>query len=318
MATMTLKQMRYALAVQKHGHFGTAAEKCHVTQPALSQQIQVLENHCGKKLFERLGKNVIPTRFGEVFLQEAARIIDQVDSLEEAAHEARFGLSAPLRGALIPTIAPYFLPHFLTTLAENFPTQLFNLGEMQTEPLLDQLANGELDFGIIGTKPPLERFEAQALFDDPFVLAAARQKQLKSPIDLNAMQKEELLLLSEGHCFRDQAIEACSLSTERDDKNHPFAATSLATIVELVAKCFGVTLLPALCLNREIRSENIALHELKSPGAHRTISMVWRRTSTQKQQLRQIATLGSALAGACLTMPAKRVDYKAVAATPAP
>lgn len=318
MAGMTLKQMRYALAVQKYGHFGSAAEKCHVTQPALSQQIQTLESHCGKKLFERLGKRVIPTRFGEVFLAELAHIIDQVDGLEEAAHEARFGLSAPLRGALIPTIAPYFLPHFLTTLAENFPTQLFNLGEMQTEPLLAQLAEGELDFGIIGTKPPLDRFEAQALFDDPFVLAAARQKRIKGPVDLNNMQKEELLLLSEGHCFRDQAIEACSLEPKRNDRNHPFAATSLATIVELVAKGFGVTLLPALCLTREIRSENIALHELKSPGAHRTISMVWRRTSPQKQQLRQIATLGAALSAACLAMPAIAQVDKYAAAKPAP
>ncbi len=201
MSGITLKQMRYALAVQKYRHFGTAAEKCHVTQPALSQQIQTLENHCGKKLFERLGKRVIPTRFGDVFLPEAAKIVQQVDALEQAAHEARFGLSAPLRGALIPTIAPYFLPHFLSTLAENFPTQLFNLGEMQTEPLLAQLADGELDFGIIGTKPPLDRFEAQALFEDPFVLAAARQKQIKGPVDLNALQREELLLLSEGSLF---------------------------------------------------------------------------------------------------------------------
>lgn len=316
MSGMTLKQMRYALAVQKYGHFGSAAEKCHVTQPALSQQIQTLETQCGKKIFERLGKRVIPTRFGEVFLLEAGRIVAQVDALEEAAHEARFGLSAPIRGALIPTIAPYFLPHLLTTLAENFPTQLFNLGEMQTEMLLAQLADGELDFGIIGTKPPLERFEAQPLFDDPFVLAAARHKNLQDPVDLNLMQNEELLLLSEGHCFRDQAIEACSLDPNPRNKDQSFAATSLATIVELVAKGFGVTLLPAMCLAREIRSDAIALHELKSPGAHRTISMVWRRTSAQKQQLRQIATLAAALAGPCLTMPS-RVD-KVAAATPAP
>ncbi|MCF4098943.1 hydrogen peroxide-inducible genes activator [Maritalea mediterranea] len=315
---MTLKQMRYALAVQKHGHFGTAAEKSHVTQPALSQQISALETYCGKKLFERLGKRVIPTRFGEVFLLEAARIVAQVDALEEAAHEARFGLSAPIRGALIPTIAPYFLPHLLTTLAENFPTQLFNLGEMQTEMLLRQLADGELDFGIIGTKPPLDRFEAQPLFDDPFVLAAARHKNIQDPVDLNLMQNEELLLLSEGHCFRDQAIEACSLDPKGGSKDQAFAATSLATIVELVAKGFGVTLLPAMCLVREIRSDSLALHELKSPGAHRTISMVWRRTSAQKQQLRQIATLAASLATACLAMPTRSKADRAAGATPAP
>ncbi len=274
--SITLKQMRYAVAVAETGHFGRAAEQCHVSQPALSQQIQLIEEVCGTPLFDRLKRSVRLTPFGREFVERARRVVEAAEALESFAQGHAGAPDRPIRFGLIPTVAPYLLPEIFPSLRERLPALDFTVSENKTDALLEGVADGGIDIALIGTQPPRGgiKLAVAPLFADDFVLATSRRETTADPVSLSALEPERILLLDEGHCLRDQAIAACRLESAAGGRT--FAATSLSTIVEFVANGQGVTLLPQIALRKEADDRRIAIHPLASPGAGRQLSLVWR------------------------------------------
>jgi len=276
--SVSLKQMQYALAVARSGHFGRAAEACAISQPALSQQILALEELCGTPLFDRLRSGIRLTPFGREFVVLAQEVIKRAEALDSfiLGHAGR--PDRPIRFGLIPTVAPYLLPEIFPALTRGLPGLDFTISENRTEALISGLVDGSLDIALIGTAPPENgpRLVSRPLFDDPFVLATSSVENTTAPVSLANLAPERILLLDEGHCFRDQTIAACRLGS---DPARTFAATSLSTIVEFVANGQGVTLLPRIALRKEATDPRIAIHDLVSPGAGRLLSLVWREAT---------------------------------------
>ena len=276
--SVSLKQMQYALAVARSGHFGRAAEACAISQPALSQQILALEELCGTPLFDRLRSGIRLTPFGREFVVLAQEVIKRAEALDSfiLGHAGR--PDRPIRFGLIPTVAPYLLPEIFPALTRGLPGLDFTISENRTEALISGLVDGSLDVALIGTAPPENgpRLVSRPLFDDPFVLATSSVENTTAPVSLANLAPERILLLDEGHCFRDQTIAACRLGS---DPARTFAATSLSTIVEFVANGQGVTLLPRIALRKEATDPRIAIHDLVSPGAGRLLSLVWREAT---------------------------------------
>lgn len=276
---LTLKQMRYAVAVADAGHFGRAARACNISQPALSQQVQAIEDLCGTPLFDRLKSGVRPTPFGAEFLQRARQVLDSADALT-AFTLGQAGLpDRPIRFGLIPTVAPYLLPDIFPALTRDLPELKLTISESRTDALIAGLVEGSLDLALIGTDAPDHgvRLVSRTLFDDPFVLATSRDEDTSAPVSLSSLAPERILLLDEGHCFRDQTLAACRLGSDAGAST--FAATSLSTIVEFVANGQGVTLLPRIALRKEATDPRIRIHDLSAPGAGRRLSLVWREAT---------------------------------------
>lgn len=286
---ISLKQMRYAVAVARTGHFGRAALDSSVSQPALSQQIIALEELCGTSLFDRLKGGVRPTPFGREFVRLAQAAIDSADVLDAFALGRAGKPDRPLHFGLIPTVAPYLLPEIFPALTRELSDLSFTVSENRTEALIAGLTDGSLDLALIGTDAPANgpRFVSAPLFDDPFVLATSRDETTAQPVSLARLAPERILLLDEGHCFRDQTIAACRLDS--DPSARTFAATSLSTIVEFVANGQGVTLLPQIALRKEATDPRIAIHTLMSPGAGRLLSLVWREATPFGSTFERIA-----------------------------
>ncbi|MDR3474635.1 MAG: hydrogen peroxide-inducible genes activator [Devosia sp.] len=298
----TLKQLRAALALAETGHFGRAAERCHITQPALSQQIRLLEEACGTALFDRRGKSVRPTPFGREFVVRARQAVEAAGELETFAATRDSLPDRPLRFGLIPTVAPYLLPTIFPLLRQRFPALAFTISERRTDTLLAELDDASIDLALIATDPPEDgpRLAVAPLFEDGFVLATGRSDVATEPVRLADLPAERLLLLDEGHCFRDQALAACGLNAEVDRST--FAATSLSTIVEFVANGQGVTLLPEIALRKEAADARIRIRRLDAPGAARTLALVWRAGSPFAETFTAIAETIREAAG--LTRPA--------------
>lgn len=277
--TISLKQMRYIVAVADSGHFGHAAEACAISQPALSQQIQAVEAQCNTPLFDRLRSGARPTPFGQQFILRARQVLDSADALAAFAQDNAGQPDRAIRFGLIPTVAPYLLPQIFPALTEGLPKSRFIVSENRSEALIDGLIDGSLDVALIGTEAPRDgpKLVSQPLFEDAFVLATSHTDPDQGPIRLQDLAPERILLLDEGHCFRDQTIAACRLDGETS--SHPFAATSLSTIVEFVANGQGVTLLPRIALHKEASNPRIAIHSLATPGAGRLLSLVWREAT---------------------------------------
>jgi len=273
---LSLKQMRYAVAVAETGHFGRAAKACNISQPALSQQVQAIEDLCGTPLFDRLKSGVRPTPFGTEFVARARQVLDSADALATFAMGRAGQPDRPIRFGLIPTVAPYLLPEIFPALTSGLPDLQFHISENRTDALISGLVDGSIDIALIGTDIPDDgpRLVSRPLFDDPFVLATALTEFPDGPVALTALRPERILLLDEGHCFRDQTIAACRLDSAASART--FAATSLSTIVEFVANGQGVTLLPAIALRRQATDPRLAIHALTPPGAGRLLSLVWR------------------------------------------
>lgn len=287
--SISLKQMRYAIALADTGHFGRAAERVHVTQPALSQQIKLLEELCGALLFDRLGKAVTLTPLGRDFVERARPIVEQADALADFAAGQTGKPPRPLRFGLIPTVAPYLLPDIFPALQAALPDLSFAVSESRTDALIAGLGDGSLDLALIATEPKAggPRLVVTPLFADPFVLATGPDEASHGPVQLDTIDTKRMLLLDEGHCFRDQAIAACSLKAS--DVSRAFAATSLSTIVEFVANGLGITLLPQIALRKEATDRRIRVHPLTAPGAGRTLSLVWREATPYGDVFRRIA-----------------------------
>ena len=287
MINITLRQLRYFEAVARLSHFGQAADACAVSQPALSVQIKELEETLGAKLFERGARQVRLTRFGEEFAGRVQQILRSVDELGELARASQDRLVGRLRIGVIPTVAPYLLPRVVETLARDHPEIDLRLRETVTPKLLQELKEGALDIAIVALPISEPAFTEVPLFEEQFVLVrpeADADQPVPGPDRLREMR---LLLLEEGHCFRDQALSFCSISASAP--RELLDGSSLSTLVQMVGAGIGVTLIPDMAVPVETRSANVAVARFPEPQPKRQIGMIWRRSNPLTKQLSQVA-----------------------------
>jgi LysR family transcriptional regulator, hydrogen peroxide-inducible genes activator len=293
---ITLRQLRYLEALAETRHFGNAAEVCAVSQPALSMQIKELEDQLRVSLVERRKSGIELTEQGEEIVRRGRTILASVrDMLDYAEHRTRV-LSGSLRLGAIPSIAPYLLPSALPELQRRFPKLNFHLRETITETLVRELVSGNLDLILIALPIDHPEVETLHLFDDKFILAAPATKANRSKTAVaDVLSHEKLLLLEEGHCLRDQALSFCRMMTP--EARESFGASSLATIVQMVAHGYGVTLLPEMAVASEVHHRNdICLLRFAAPEPKREVGLVWRKTSPRKADFTAFAALLKELA----------------------
>ncbi|MEL6480796.1 MAG: LysR substrate-binding domain-containing protein [Pseudomonadota bacterium] len=289
MNSLTLKQLRYFDALARHGHFGRAAEASAVTQPALSMQIKELEASLGTALFERDARQVRLTGLGEEFAGRVREILRSVDELADLARASQERLAGRLRIGVIPTIAPYLLPAFIAALSARHGELDIRVRESMTPRLLAELADGRLDTAILALPVSEPGLSEVALFTEEFVLVRAAEDAGKPVPSANRLAEMRLLLLEEGHCFRDQALSFCSLPATRP--RELMDGSSLTTLVQMVSAGIGVTLIPEMAVPVETRSAAVAIARFSPPQPTRTVGMVWRRTSPLADQLQEVAEI---------------------------
>lgn len=289
MNNLTLRQLRYFEALAQFRHFGRAAEACAVSQPALSQQIRDLEQSLGADLFERSPRQVRLTRFGEEFAQRVQGILRAVDELGELARASQSWLSGRLRIGVIPTVAPYLLPGIVGRLNHLHPGLDIHVRETLTARLLREVAEGRLDAAIVALPVSEAAFTEAPLFTEEFLLVRPSEEAGK-PVPSSEMLREmRLLLLEEGHCFRDQALAFCNMASHLP--REVLEGSSLSTLVQMVGAGIGVTLIPEMAASVETRSAAVSLARFADPPPRRTIGMIWRRTSPLSGQLHHIADI---------------------------
>ena len=287
MKNLTLKQLRYFEALADKQHFGHAAAVCAVSQPALSVQIQQMERALGTSLFERSARQVRLTTFGEAFALRVRDILTRVDELGEFARTAQGPLSGTFRLGVIPTIAPYLLPSVLRNLGASHPGLDIHVRETLTPTLRQELLQGRIDTAIVALPLSEPTLEEMPLFSEDFLLVRPEAQASEPVPGPDELRNLRLLLLEEGHCFREQALAFCNVgpSAPRDGLD----GSSLATLVQMVGAGIGVTMIPQMAQTVETRSAAVSCARFEGPPPRRTIGMVWRKTSPLAEQLREVA-----------------------------
>jgi LysR family hydrogen peroxide-inducible transcriptional activator len=287
MINLTLKQFRYFEALARHGHFGRAADVSAISQPALSMQIKEMEETLGAALFERGPRQARLTSFGEAFGVRVRDILTAVDALEDLARASKDRLIGRLRIGVIPTIAPYLLPTVIGDLTRRFESVDIQVRETLTQNLIAELSDGRLDLAIVALPVSEPAFAEVTLFSEDFVLVRPQgEADLPAPT-VEALGRMRLLLLEEGHCFRDQALSFCSLHSglPRDSLD----GSSLSTLVQMVGAGIGVTLIPEMAVTVETRSAPVSIARFGSPKPSRRVGMIWRKASPLGVRYREIA-----------------------------
>ncbi|HEY3785759.1 MAG TPA: LysR substrate-binding domain-containing protein [Steroidobacteraceae bacterium] len=283
MADIKLKDLRYLVAVADSRHFGRAARRCFVSQPTLSAQLKKLEDYLGVQLIERQPGNVSLTEAGEQIVTRARRILEASEEVVALARAHRDPLAGRLRVALLPTIGPYLLPRIAQPIRKALPRIELRLYEFQTAQMLEKLTAGELDVGILALPVEDEGLEVRELYTEPFTLAVPDRHRLakRSSVRVEDLKGETLLLLEDGHCLRDQALEVCSRIGLHEKQD--FRATSLETLRQMVATGAGVTLLPELAGRGAYgNARGVAIRPFARPAPVRHIGAIWRRTSARR------------------------------------
>ncbi len=302
---MNIRDLRYLVALADHRHFGKAAAASFVSQPTLSTQIKKLEDELEVALVERAPRRVMLTPVGREVADRARRILSEVDQLKEVARRTRDPEAGTVRLGLFPTLGPYLLPHVIPKLRARFPRLELLLVEEKTEIILRQLREGRLDAGILALPLHDDQLHEEFLFEEPFLLAVPESHPYakRESILMKDLAHESLLLLEDGHCLRDQALDVCQLSGAGERTG--FRATSLETLRQMVAANVGITLLPSLAVQPPVpRSENIHLLRFRDSSPSRQIAMVWRRSSAMGAFMGQLATVFKSLPKELFEAPA--------------
>jgi LysR family hydrogen peroxide-inducible transcriptional activator len=289
MNNLTLKQLRYFEALSRHGHFGRAAAACAISQPALSMQIKELEESLGAALFERNTRQMRLTGFGEEFALRTRGILRSVDELGELARASNDRLAGRLRLGVIPTIAPYLLPRIISDLARENAELELHVRETLTAKLIDELGEGRLDAAIVALPVSEPSLTEVSLFSEEFVLVRPGADEGKPVPSREMLREMRLLLLEEGHCFRDQALSFCNMHSPRP--RELLDGSSLSTLVQMVGAGIGVTLIPEMAVEVETRSASVSIARFASPAPSRTIGMIWRKTSPLAKQLLRVSEI---------------------------
>jgi len=315
----TLRQLEYAVALADEGSFHRAAERCAVTQPALSTQIRQLEEALGVGLFERSRRRVLLTAAGDALVSRARALLAASDDLVAAARAEGRPLSGPLRLGVIPTVAPYLLPAALPGVRAAHPDLRLRLREDRTASLVAACRQGELDLLLLALEADLGELESEPLFRDPFVLVAPRGHRLarRRRVSEAELEGEPVLLLEDGHCLRDQTLAVCRQA--RAPEVADFRASSLMTLVQMVASGEGITLLPRLAVEAELsRAASLVVRPLAEPTPFRTLGLAWRPRSPRAEEFQ---ILGRRLAAVPQdggdASPAQRSSSSATASRPA-
>jgi LysR family transcriptional regulator, hydrogen peroxide-inducible genes activator len=286
MVDLTFRQLRYFEAMSRHCHFGRAADACAITQPSMSMQIKDLEDSLGAALFERGARQVRLTSFGEEFVPRVREILRSVDELEDLARASRDRLLGRLRIGVIPTVAPYLLPTVIGNLTGVYAGIDIHVRETLTQKLIQELAEGRLDAAIVALPVSEPSFVEIALFAEDFVLVRPAEDEGKPAPDVETLREMRLLLLEEGHCFRDQALSFCNMHS---GPRELLDASSLSTLVQMVGAGIGVTLIPEMAVAVETRSASVSIARFDNEKPSRTIGMIWRKTSPLAKQLLQVS-----------------------------
>jgi LysR family hydrogen peroxide-inducible transcriptional activator len=292
MTDIKLKDLRYLVAVADSRHFGRAAERCFVSQPTLSAQLKKLEEYLGVQLVERQPNNVTLTEPGEQIVARARRILEASDEVVTLARSHRDPLAGRLRVALLPTIGPYLLPRISQAFRKSLPRLELRLYEYQTAQMLEKLLAGELDVGILALPVDLEGLEARVLYSEPFVVAMPDRHKLakRDSVRGEDLKGETVLLLEDGHCLRDQALEVCSGIGAQEKQD--FRATSLETLRQMVATGAGLTLLPELASRGAYgNAKGVAIRPFAKPVPVRQVGGIWRRTSARQPAIDAVCKL---------------------------
>jgi LysR family hydrogen peroxide-inducible transcriptional activator len=290
MADLKLKDLRYLVALADTRHFGRAAERSFVSQPTLSAQLKKLEEYLGVQLIERAPKRVALTAAGEEIVERARRILEASEEIVELARGHRDPLAGRLKLALLPTIGPYLLPNVAAKLRKQLPRLELMLYEYQTVAMLEKLHSGEIDVGILAMPVPMDGLDSHVLYREPFTVAMPSHHKLsaKPSIRVEDLSHETLLLLEDGHCLRDQALDVCS-STDVHEKQD-FRATSLETLRQMVAAGVGITLLPELAGRGAYgNARGVVIKPFVKPVPTRTIGAVWRKSSARREAILALA-----------------------------
>jgi LysR family hydrogen peroxide-inducible transcriptional activator len=291
-----MRALHYLVTLADVRHFSKAAEHCYVSQPTLSTQIRKLEDELDVQLVERNPRQVMLTRVGQEVVERARDILAEVDAIRSIARRARDPDSGMLRLGVFPTLAPYFLPHVIPRLRTRYPRLRLRLFEEKTEDLLTMLAEGRLDAGLLALPVNADGLVTQPLFEEAFVVAMPENHPLaqRQEIQLSDLESEELLLLEDGHCLRDQALAVCHMAGAHEKLD--FHATSMETLRQMVAANTGITLMPTLAIKPPVApTDNLVTRPFSPGGPKRTIAMVWRKSSALNDFLKDIADLFAAI-----------------------
>ena len=289
MADLKLKDLRYLVALADERHFGRAAKRSFVSQPTLSAQLKKLEGYLGVQLIERQPNKVSLTEAGEEIVARARRILEASDEVVTLARSHRDPLAGKLRLALLPTIGPYLLPRVAREIRKALPRLELRLYEYQTAPMLEKLHSGQVDLGVLALPVNLDGLDSRPLYDEPFVMALPEHHRLarKAHVKVEDLKDETLLLLEDGHCLRDQALEVCSSIGMQEKQD--FRATSLETLRQMVATGAGVTLLPELASRGAYgNARGVVLRPFAKPAPVRHVGAIWRKTTARKPAIEAV------------------------------
>jgi LysR family hydrogen peroxide-inducible transcriptional activator len=302
---ITLRQLRYVVSLARHRHFGRAAEECAVTQPALSMQVRDLEREIGAELVERRPGEIVLTETGTEVARRAEHILTATRDLVDFVRH-RDVLSGALRLGIIPTLAPYVLPHLFPPLQKRYPQLRLEVRETQTSLLLNELAGGDLDCVMLALPVEGADVETLTLFNDAFLLAVPAADPLPGSrhVNVDEIDQRRLILLEEGHCLRDQALAFCAMKGR--DQPGGLGATSLTTVMQMVANGLGVTLLPEVAAKTEARDDRVKLLRLAEPAPTRTIGLAWRPTSPRRKDFAALGEIVKQMLGNGSRTPAQK------------
>lgn len=309
---MNLRDLQYLVALAEHKHFGRAADASFVSQPTLSTQIRKLEDELGVALVERTPRKVLLTETGREIARRARQVLGEIEQIRAVARRTADPESGTLRLGIFPTLGPYLLPHVVPALRARFPRLELLLTEEKTEVVLNLLREGRLDAGVLALPIHDDQLHSEFLFEEEFVLAvpAGHELAARDSLKLGDLAEQDLLLLEDGHCLRDQALEVCHLAGAGERSG--FRATSLETLRQMVAAGVGITLLPTLAVNPPVApSADIRLLGFRARAPHRRIAMVWRRSTAIAPLLKHVAEVFRAL-------PRELLDAQATTHPPKP
>lgn len=287
---MNFRALKYFVKLAELKHFSKAANACFVSQPTLSTQIRKLEDELGVSLVERAPRHIMLTPIGEDIAHRAKHVLRDIEHIKDAARRSKDPETGTIKLGIFPTLAPYLLPHVIPNIRKQYPDLRLQLAEEKTEDILNMLDQGRLDAGLLALPIEEHGMEMEILFEEPFVTAMPASHPLteKQTISIEDLEGEELLLLEEGHCLRQQALAVCALAGAHERVD--FHATSMETLRQMVATNAGVTLMPVLSVKPPVAStDNIALRPFVSPAPSRTIALVWRSSSPLGGFLRKLA-----------------------------
>ena len=287
MLNITLKQLRYFSLLAKHRHFGKAADACSVTQPALSMQIRDLEDTLECELIEKGIRPVQLTKVAQELLLRTHTILNKVDEMEGVVRAAKDNPMSSMRLGVIPSIAPYFLPDVIKRLRAKFPDISLHIQESMTSNLLNAIKEGQLDIAIMALPVSDPNLVEAPLFVEEFVLVRSLKDASKPVPDPQDLRHMGLLLLQEGHCFRDQALEFCKIKPSVSDEL--MDASSLSTLVQMVGSGMGITLIPQMAIEMEKRAASISVARFSEPKPSRCVGLIWSKKNTLSQQFVELA-----------------------------